>query len=207
MKFNRFFTVSHTLAMLACTVALSGCDSSSVADTLGMSREAPDEFTVVSRPPLSVPPEFNLRPPRPGEAPLGATANETAQGLLLGKELKKTPSLEAVSPTAPPTAVTPVVVREATSGAAEKFLSRAGAGSADENIRSQLGTDVTTPADTSKAKSLLEKLSGAGKDEPVLDAKKEAERLRANKDTGKPATEGDVQVEKPKLPSLVDKLF
>ncbi len=33
---------------------------------LGLSNQPPDEFAVVDRPPLSMPPDYNLRPPRPG---------------------------------------------------------------------------------------------------------------------------------------------
>ncbi len=43
---------------------LSGCDT--IGETLGLSRSTPDEFRVVSRAPLEVPPDFNLRPPQPG---------------------------------------------------------------------------------------------------------------------------------------------
>ncbi|HYE49948.1 MAG TPA: DUF3035 domain-containing protein [Azospirillaceae bacterium] len=50
--------------LLAGLAALSGCDS--VGRALGIERAAPDEFRVVSRAPLEVPPDFNLRPPQPG---------------------------------------------------------------------------------------------------------------------------------------------
>ena len=44
-------------------IALAACDSNTVKDTLGLERTAPDEYRVVSRPPLSVPPDFTMRPP------------------------------------------------------------------------------------------------------------------------------------------------
>lgn len=47
-------------------VTLPGCDSGSMSRTFGLVRDAPDEFTVTTQAPLSMPPEFNLRPPRPG---------------------------------------------------------------------------------------------------------------------------------------------
>jgi len=46
------------------TLFLGGCDK--VKDTLGLSREAPDEFEVFSNPPLELPPDFTLTPPQPG---------------------------------------------------------------------------------------------------------------------------------------------
>jgi hypothetical protein len=105
------------------------------------------------------------------------------------------------------TAVTPVQRSEVLSGGAANLLKRAGADSAKEDIRDQLGVDERTPADTSNAKTLMDKLVGAEKSEPVVDAAKEAERLRANKDAGKPMTEGEVPEEKTPARSLMDRIF
>jgi hypothetical protein len=46
-------------------LGLGGCQSASKA--MGMSRVTPDEFRVVTKAPLVVPPDFSLRPPAPGE--------------------------------------------------------------------------------------------------------------------------------------------
>lgn len=202
-----------TMSSVRCAVSaavclwLVACDNTTISETIGMNREAPDEFTVVSRPPLSLPPEFTLRPPRPGEPPRGIAADEQARGLLIGQEVKPKETVDTIVEPKVETAVTPVLSSETPSGAAESFLRRAGVEKAREGIREQLGKDATAPVDTSKASSLVEKLGLEEKSEPVVDAKKEAERLRDNKDKGKAATEGEVQVEKPKSPSLLDKLF
>ena len=58
-------TVSLVAVLAACAAA-SGCQQFSQA--IGAEKVAPDEFRVVTRAPLSVPPDFGLRPPRPGEA-------------------------------------------------------------------------------------------------------------------------------------------
>jgi hypothetical protein len=47
-----------TMPLMLCTV-LAGCG---LSDTLGFSKSSPDEFNVVTRPPLVLPPEYNLRP-------------------------------------------------------------------------------------------------------------------------------------------------
>jgi len=53
--------------LLAGTILLlAGCDSTKLSRTFGLTRDAPDEFMVTTRAPLSMPPDFNLRPPRPG---------------------------------------------------------------------------------------------------------------------------------------------
>lgn len=60
------FTVSTrgirfvALALVA-VLALGGC--SRLSDSLGISKKAPDEFSVVTKAPLVIPPEYNLRPP------------------------------------------------------------------------------------------------------------------------------------------------
>lgn len=50
------------LITLICLSALSAC-SNDIKNSLGLRKEAPDEFTVISYPPLTVPPSFNLESP------------------------------------------------------------------------------------------------------------------------------------------------
>jgi hypothetical protein len=45
---------------------LSGC--SDMKRAIGLERTSPDEFAVESRAPLTMPPDFELRPPQPGAA-------------------------------------------------------------------------------------------------------------------------------------------
>lgn len=51
------------VAVALIALALGGC--SSMAKSLGISKMPPDEFTVISKAPLVVPPDYNLRPPDP----------------------------------------------------------------------------------------------------------------------------------------------
>ena len=65
----------HFLLAVTCAasvVLLSGC--SDFRRAIGMDRAGPDEFAVESRAPLTIPPEFDLRPPQPG-APRPQDAN------------------------------------------------------------------------------------------------------------------------------------
>jgi hypothetical protein len=53
--------------LLGCAlVLLGGCATGDLSRTFGLTRDAPDEYTVTTRAPLSMPPDYNLRPPRPG---------------------------------------------------------------------------------------------------------------------------------------------
>ena len=52
------------LVLFAATVVLGGCGG--FRDAVGLNKRAPDEFAVVSKAPLVIPPDYGLRPPRPG---------------------------------------------------------------------------------------------------------------------------------------------
>jgi hypothetical protein len=81
-------TNSHrAFAALALTaaagLAVSGCGSTSKA--LGMNKVTPDEFRVVAKAPLVVPPDYALRPPAPGEPrPQELQPESAARTALLG---------------------------------------------------------------------------------------------------------------------------
>ena len=60
------------LAMLGLgATALAGCQT--FRDEAGLTKQSPDEFAVTTKAPLIIPPDFNLRPPSPGAAPLNQT--------------------------------------------------------------------------------------------------------------------------------------
>ncbi|MFI4936413.1 MAG: DUF3035 domain-containing protein [Caulobacterales bacterium] len=61
MKFTRLLTAG----LLIGAAGLAGCDTASRA--LGVSKVTPDEFRVVTKAPLVLPPDYSLRPPAPGE--------------------------------------------------------------------------------------------------------------------------------------------
>ena len=68
---------------LVLLAALSGCENT--RRTLGMGKQAPDEFAVLTRAPLELPPDYGLRPPAPGaQRPQEATTRAQARRILLG---------------------------------------------------------------------------------------------------------------------------
>lgn len=83
--------LNHVLvaAVLAGAVGLSGCSSASRA--LGMSKVTPDEFRVVAKAPLVLPPDFALRPPAPGEPrPQELQPESAARQALVGARASET---------------------------------------------------------------------------------------------------------------------
>ena len=79
MSFNRVAIA----AVLMAGMSLTACQSAQQA--LGLTKVTPDEFRVVSKAPLVVPPEFALRPPSPGEPrPQELQPESQARNALLG---------------------------------------------------------------------------------------------------------------------------
>jgi hypothetical protein len=81
------FTVGgRVLPIVACIGAgmlLSACSGGGWKQALGIEPTSPDEFAVESRAPLTIPPDFNLRPPEPGAArPQETSVASKAQGVV-----------------------------------------------------------------------------------------------------------------------------
>ena len=65
------------VAFICSVTLLSGCG---FRQLIGLDKVGPDEFAVESRAPLTIPPDFELRPPQPGASrPQEVTAAERAR--------------------------------------------------------------------------------------------------------------------------------
>src|SRR5688572_21246623 len=123
-------------------LALGGC--SAFENIGGGKKVSPDEFKIVSHSPLTMPPNAELRPPRPGEPRPQETspadqAKEALSPVLAGRVQQRT----AGGPAGP--------ALVATGGASEQALvARAGQGGVDPNIRSRVNQDTRTIADSDK---------------------------------------------------------
>ena len=72
------------LTLTASMLALGAC--SSVRQGIGLNKITPDEFLTVSTAPLTVPPEYGLRPPAPGQPrPQELAPESAARQILLGQ--------------------------------------------------------------------------------------------------------------------------
>ena len=173
---------------LCLLLLVSACASGEVRETLGLNRRAPDEFRVVARPPLTVPREFYLRPPTPGESPAETAVQAQARDTVL-----RANTLGADSARSEGDAV---------------FLSKLGAERIDPDIRAKLFEDerarITAPKEN---QTLIESWLGDEEGGVTIDAKAEAERIRTNKDEGRPLNEGEVKTVDPKSQSVLDRLL
>lgn len=185
---QRFLMITSLLA----SMTLSACGGSTVKDTLGLSRKAPDEYRVVARPPLTVPPQFNLRPPlRPGDPAAARNASEEARSLVTGASADNTFKLPA-SEGAEPVKLIPQGSAK-TSTPEKSFLERAGALEADPTVREKLTEEQISAQEAREEEqdSWWNIFPSGEKKDPLVHAKGESERIKQNQQAGKPVTEGE----------------
>src|SRR3546814_8005136 len=73
------------LIVAGLALAVSACGG--FRDSLGLTKQSPDEFRVVSRAPLTLPPDYNLRPPEPGAPrPQVGSASQQAERAVRSEE-------------------------------------------------------------------------------------------------------------------------
>ncbi len=165
------------LAVLGAAVALAGCQG--IKQDLGIGvKKAPDEFAVYSRAPLSMPPDFALRPPAPGAGADSLAARNSAKDVLLGNS--------------PNAAAAPSPALADASAGTQALLARTGGLNATSDIREQVNRESTVLADAQL--SFTERLM-FWRDKPqegtVVDAAQEAQRIRENQALGQPVVTGE----------------
>jgi hypothetical protein len=178
---------SFLIAALAVSLPLATGGCSNLKETLGLSKQSPDEFKVVSRAPLSMPPDYNLRPPTPG-APRPQEGTPRDQAAASVFQYSNTGGVA-------PDAIPPIGEGEsetAQSSGESALLQSAGAAGVDPNIRALV--DAETAEDEANSKTLADTLTFWREPEPygtVVDPQAEQKRLQENAALGKPVTEGE----------------
>jgi len=184
-------------ALLVAAAVLAGCGEDTKR-SLGLSKPAPDEFSVVSRAPLSMPPNYTLRPPRPGsEGVAQSEAREQArQTVFRGPEATQSVQ-QAARPAAPDQ-----------SRGESVLLGRAGAVNATPAIRDTVDREsaVLARADETFLDRLLNFRDPKAAD-PVVDAAAEDRRLREAQALGKASAGENVPVIQRKQRGLLEGLF
>jgi hypothetical protein len=160
--------------LLAAATGLSGCGETRQA--FGLDRTVPDEFAVVPRAPLSMPPDFNLRPPAPGAPrPQEMAARERARQVVTGQAEG---SAEAVDP-----------LTEGESA----LLARAGADEIEPDIRRVVNEESAALLEADD--SFVDRLMFWQNQAPpgtVVDPRAEAQRLATSAAMGEPLSAGEV---------------
>lgn len=181
-----------TLSMMLATAALlSGCGG--VKKELGLGRSNPDEFAVVSQAPLSLPPDYELRPPQPGAArPQDVTpAGQAEQSLFNGTDNSPSSGKGDYFPGVTPAPRTGVSQSTLSEGGEDALLGMAGANKAPADIRRLVNRESTATAE--EEKSLRDSIV-FWRDPPpagtVVDANEEQKRLKDNQALNKPLNNG-----------------
>ena len=157
------------LGVLVISFVITGC-SDSLKEQIGLGKRSPDEFKVVSRAPLSLPPDYNLTPPRPG-------ALRPQEGSAQGQAKRAVFNLDG---TAGPEKSSELKQAGRTDGEMA-LLRSAGADDAPEDIR--LLIDRETRQLNSESEQVVDALI-FWKDQPnpntLVDPAKEAKRIQEN---------------------------
>ncbi|MFC3126979.1 DUF3035 domain-containing protein [Pseudoroseomonas globiformis] len=177
-------------ATLGCILLLAACGSDT-SRTLGFTRDAPDEFAVVTRAPLSLPPTLGELPrPRPG-----SPRPQELRGPLAGEAALA------------PGAVYGVGASTGPSSGESALLAQAG-GSVPAGIRNTV--DEESLRLETADRSVVDRLM-FWRDAPppgtAVDAGREAQRLRENAALGRDSVEGETPIIQRRRQGLFQGLF
>lgn len=164
MSSSRSIVVLGVAALL-----LSACGE--VRESLGLGRNAPDEFAVVEHPPLTMPPDYGLRPPRPGAATSIDTTARARAALYSGT----------------------AVPSQASTGE-KALLSAAGAAQVSPDIRETIDREAAQKVTASP--HLIERLMGGEgpRSGTTVDAEAEAKRIKDAREKGEALNNGATPV-------------
>ena len=187
--------MGRILLVLVMFATVSACDT--IRKVAGVDKSAPDEFTVISRAPLDLPPDFSLRPPKAGALrPQETSPTQQARQTVFRAGDKSDAAITAA-----------LAVGKRSDGEVA-LLKQAGAGNIDPNIRQIVNQENSKllESDRSFVDTLVFWKPPA---EPgvVVDPTKEAQRLRENASVGKAVTEGETPTIERKKKALLEGIF
>lgn len=161
--------------LMATALGVAACEKTK--EQFDISKKAPDEFAVTKRAPLEMPPDYALRPPRPGaQRPQEQAVSDQARAALIGEE--------AAAASAKTQGLTP---------GESVLLQKTGAAQVNPNIRTKVDKETKELGEEEMPGiDQLKKMIGKDVEPPavVVDPKAETERIKQNKAQGKPVTTG-----------------
>lgn len=179
-----------TLAVLLAVGGMAGCGG--VGKSLGFGKQSPDEFAVVRNAPLTLPPDYTLRPPRPGaQRPQEETLRQQAENTVFNRENE-------------------------TDGASSRpesegeyaLLRQADALETNPNIKREINEEFTIYVQ--EGEGFFESMLFWRADEPLgesINAEEEAQRLNENAALGLPPNAGDTPVIERREQAIFEGIF
>jgi len=166
-----------TLSVFVLATTLGGCESA--RKSFGNAKSPPDEFAVYKRPPLSLPPDYGLRPPQPGAVQTQGMEPSKAASQAIRQATTTTPKSGAI--------------KSASSPGLQSLLRDTGGGSADPDIRRQIDeeTSIYTKDDGRFVDKLIFWVDDIPDGGTIVDAKKEKKRINENQALGKKVNDGE----------------
>jgi len=175
--------IAGALTLAVSLPLLAGCGENTKR-ALGWDRAPPDEFGVVTRAPLTQPPDYDLRVPAPGAPrPQEGTTVDQAKKVLIGPgETAATAEGSAGG----------IGVLAGLSVGEQALLKKAGGDRVTQDIRREVNEDTTALVDASQSFT-NDILFWQQKPPPgeVVDPVAEQKRLESNASLGLPVTQGD----------------
>ena len=174
---------------------LAGC--SGVQEQFSLTSTPPDEFKVTTRAPLAVPPDFNLRPPTPGEPrPQEGTATQQAKQVIFRASDNAELTLEEA------------MRADGRTLGERALLIEAQADQAQSGIRQVVERESKTLREEDGY--LYDVLVFWRDEEPpgqIIDAEAEAKRLQENAALGKPVTAGETPTIERRKKAFLEGIF
>lgn len=161
------------VAIIAAAAVASGC--STLSRSIGTGKTSPDEFRVVTRAPLTLPPDYSLRPPRPGEPrPQELEPDADARAALFGQD----------------------VAPNATQGE-RALVAQAGAENVPADIRDQVDFEGQNVVRRSEGfVNRIINFGGSGSTSAPLDAEAEQRRLQEEEAVRRATGGGEVVIQR-----------
>ena len=180
--------MKHAL-LLSCLTLLSACGGGDdLVRTIGLTRDPPDEFQVTTRAPLSMPPDFTLRAPRPGASrPQELTQQQQAEATLVPDAALNAPA-------------------RTTSPGQQALLGAAGR-AAPADIRDRVDAEAALDTPSRPITDRLMFWQSSPPPGTVVDPRREAARIRQNAALGQNPEAGDTPIIQRKRQGFFSSLF
>lgn len=190
---HRANTHLHLLALgLVALLGLGAC--SQAQESLGLGKTSPDEFRIVTRQPLAVPPDAGLRPPEPGApSPQEQNPRDRARASVFSESVNTGDGVRS---------------GPLRSQGEQALLRAAGADEADPEIRQKVNAETDEIQEANS--SILDELVFWREVQPAaeeVDAAGEARRIREAGARGDSPTEGETPIIERRRRGILEGVF